>query len=65
MWPDVDNCPDIPYDLVTPHHYFFDLIYKPAKTLFLLKAEERGATIKNGFDMLIIQAEESWKLWNA
>ncbi len=65
MWPEVNDYPDIPYNLVTSNHYFFDLIYKPAKTLFLLKAEERGATIKNGYDMLIIQAEESWKLWNA
>ncbi len=65
MWPEVNDCPDIPYNLVTSNHYFFDLIYMPVKTLFLLKAEERGATIKNGYDMLIIQAEESWKLWNA
>ena len=65
MWPEVNECPGIPYNLVTPNHYFFDLIYKPAKTLFLLKGEEKGATIKNGYDMLIIQAEESWKLWNA
>ncbi len=65
MWPKVNDCPDMPYNLVTPNHYFFDLIYTPAKTLFLLKAEEKGATIKNGYDMLIIQAEESWKLWNA
>src|SRR5688572_26412939 len=53
MWPEVNNCPDIPYSMVTPDHYFFDLIYTPSKTLFLLKAEERGATIKNGYDMLI------------
>ena len=65
MWPEVNNCPDIPYNIVTPGHYFFDLIYTPSKTLFLSKAEERGATIKNGYDMLIIQAEESWELWNA
>ncbi len=64
MWPLVDDCPNIPYNLITPNHYFFDLIYKPAKTLFLEKAEMRGASIQNGYDMLIIQAEESWKLWN-
>ena len=59
-----NTCPDIPYHFITPDHYVFDLIYKPAKTLFLKKAEEQGATIKNGYEMLIIQAEESWKLWN-
>lgn len=64
MWPDENECPDIPYNFITPAHYFFDLVYKPAKTLFLAKAEEHGAEIKNGFEMLIIQAEESWKLWN-
>jgi shikimate dehydrogenase len=64
MWPKTIDYPEIPFHLVTSNHYFFDLIYAPAKTLFLLKAEERGATIKNGYDMLIIQAEESWKLWN-
>jgi shikimate dehydrogenase len=64
MWPKINDYPNIPFHLVTSNHYFFDLIYAPAKTLFLLKAEERGAIIKNGYDMLIIQAEESWKLWN-
>lgn len=65
MWPLIDDCPDIPYDLINSNHYFFDLIYKPAKTLFLEKAELYGATIQNGYDMLIIQAEESWKIWNS
>ncbi|MEO6454569.1 MAG: shikimate dehydrogenase [Ginsengibacter sp.] len=64
MSPADNNCPDIPYHFITPDHYVFDLIYKPAKTLLLKKAEEQGAAIKNGYDMLIIQAEESWKLWN-
>ncbi|MEO6330516.1 MAG: shikimate dehydrogenase [Ginsengibacter sp.] len=63
MEPDNNSCPDILYDFITPDHYVYDLIYKPAKTLFLKKAEGQGATIKNGYDMLIIQAEESWKLW--
>ncbi len=65
MWPLINDCPDIPYHLITSHHYFFDLIYKPAKTLFLKKAEQHGAVIQNGYDMLIIQAEESWKIWNS
>jgi len=64
MFPEVGNCPDIPYQFLTPHHYLFDLVYNPERTLFLQKGEEMGAITKNGSDMLIIQAEESWKIWN-
>jgi shikimate dehydrogenase len=64
MYPEVDNCPDLPYEFITPDHYLFDLVYNPAETLFLKKGAERGAAIKNGSDMLIIQAEESWRIWN-
>ena len=55
----------IPYDAITTDHYLFDLIYNPEKTLFLKKGEEKGATVKNGYEMLVIQAEESWKIWNS
>lgn len=64
MTPHEETYPDIPYHLLTPRHYLYDLVYKPAKTLFLQKGEERGAIIHNGADMLIIQAEASWKIWN-
>lgn len=64
MLPATDTCPDIPYHLLTADHYLYDLVYAPAKTLFLQKGEERGATIENGFEMLIIQAEENWRIWN-
>jgi shikimate dehydrogenase len=64
MYPSVDDCPGIPYKNLTSDHYLFDLIYNPAQTLFLKKGAEYGASIKNGSDMLIIQAEESWKIWN-
>ncbi len=64
MFPNMDVSPDLPYHFVSANHYFFDLIYNPAKTLFLSKAAERGATIENGQQMLTIQAEESWKIWN-
>ncbi|HEX6180316.1 MAG TPA: shikimate dehydrogenase [Chitinophagaceae bacterium] len=64
-YPNVDECPQLPYYALTPQHYLFDLTYNPAKTLFLSKGEEKGATIKNGEEMLVIQAEESWKIWNA
>jgi shikimate dehydrogenase len=63
-FPNVNECPDLPYQFVTDKHYFFDLIYNPAKTLFLSRAEKRGAFIENGDKMLMIQAEESWRIWN-
>lgn len=65
MYPETDNCPDIPYHAITAKHLLYDLVYNPAKTVFLRKGEERGACIKNGEEMLIIQAEESWKIWNS
>lgn len=64
-YPNVDECPELPYGFITPQHYCYDLVYNPAKTLFLLKAEAQGATIKNGQDMLEIQAEANWKIWNS
>ena len=63
MYPDTNASPDIPYEAVDSRHYFYDLIYNPEKTLFLQLAESRGATIKNGSDMLEIQAEAGWKIW--
>jgi shikimate dehydrogenase len=63
-FPNVNECPDLPYQFITEKHYFFDLIYNPAKTLFLSRAEKRGAFIENGDKMLMIQAEESWRIWN-
>lgn len=64
MYPNIDECPPLPYQALTSKHYLFDLVYNPAKTLFLQKGEAQGAAIKNGHDMLIIQAEESWRIWN-
>jgi len=65
MYPNVDIYPGIPFGAITKHHYLFDLIYNPERTMFLKKGEERGATIANGHEMLIIQAEESWRIWNS
>ena len=65
MYPNEDQCPDLPYQYLTEEHYLYDLVYKPEKTLFLKKGEQKGATIQNGYEMLTIQAEESWKIWNA
>lgn len=65
MYPKEEYCPDIPYESIDERHLLFDLVYNPAQTLFLRKGAERGATIKNGEDMLLLQAEESWKIWNS
>lgn len=64
-YPDTETSAPIKFETIGPEHYLFDLIYNPEKTLFLRKGEERGATIRNGYDMLVIQAEESWKIWNS
>lgn len=63
-FPAVDVCPEIPYKLLSERHYLFDLVYNPEKSMFLSKGEKRGATIRNGYEMLEIQADESWKIWN-
>ena len=65
MNPHIDTCPDIPYDAMSLDHILFDLIYNPAKTLFLKHGEERRATIKNGLEMLELQAEKSWSIWTS
>jgi shikimate dehydrogenase len=64
MHPKTDATPPVDYEQITSDHYVYDLIYNPARTLFLQKAEMRGATIKNGLEMLHVQAEKSWKIWN-
>lgn len=64
MYPNVDADPAIPYEFITPKHFLFDIIYNPEKTKFLCEGERRGAQICNGYEMLIGQAEESWRLWN-
>ena len=65
MHPSIEQAPSIPYQYITDRHFLFDLIYNPAQTLFLQLGEERGATIENGMDMLALQAEESWRIWNS
>lgn len=65
MHPNENNMPSIPYDLLTSANILYDLIYNPEETLFLKKGKERGCVTKNGFDMLVLQAEENWKIWNS
>ncbi len=64
MSPNTSTYPPIDYELLTPNHYVYDLIYNPARTVFLQKAEMRNAHIKNGLEMLHIQAEKAWAIWN-
>jgi len=63
-FPETEEFPDIPYEGITSSHLLYDLVYNPPLTRFLQKGQERGARIKNGEEMLVIQAEESWKIWN-
>lgn len=65
MYPNEQDAPPIPYDFLGDGHYLYDLVYNPAKTLFLQQGEARGALIENGADMLVIQAEASWNIWNS
>lgn len=65
MYPLVDTCPDIPYHLLTPQHLCYDVVYNPEVTLFMKKAQEQGAMVKNGLEMLILQALAAWEIWNS
>ena len=61
----IEDKPAIPYQFLNSNHYLYDLIYHPEETLFLKEGKFRGATIKNGYEMLVEQAEENWKIWNS
>ncbi len=63
MFPAVSGLPEIPYEFLSSRHLLFDLVYNPEETLFLRKGREAGATIKNGLEMLQLQAERSWEIW--
>lgn len=63
MYPHINECPDIPYDLLTPRHLLYDLLYNPDETLFMKLGKEQGATVKNGLEMLLLQAFASWTIW--
>ena len=64
MYPKVDECPDIPYDLLTPEHLLYDLLYNPDETLFMKKGRAQSATVKNGLEMLLLQAFAAWEIWH-
>lgn len=64
MYPHTDEAPGLPYDLLTPRHYLFDLVYNPSLTCFLASGREWGARICNGEGMFRSQAEAAWAIWN-
>jgi shikimate dehydrogenase len=64
-YPAVNECPPLPYEWLTQQHYLYDLVYNPPQTLFLKKGAEKGAATQNGHNMLVIQAEHNWRIWNS
>lgn len=63
MYPNVDTCPPIPYQFLTEEHICYDLIYNPDQTLFMKQSQKNGAKVKNGLEMLLLQAFESYRIW--
>jgi shikimate dehydrogenase len=64
MYPHIEECPKIPYESLTSKHLLYDLLYNPDETLFMRKGKAQGATVKNGLEMLLLQAFVSWEIWN-
>ena len=64
MSPKVETCPNLPYENLTNQHFLYDLVYNPTETVFLQKGKQQGAIIKNGLEMLHLQAEKAWQIWN-
>jgi shikimate dehydrogenase len=65
MFPNINDCPHLPYECITENHLAYDLIYNPDETLFLRKCKANRATVINGLSMLQLQAEKSWEIWNS
>jgi shikimate dehydrogenase len=63
MYPKIDDCPEIPYDLITSNHLMYDLLYNPNETKFMKIGSEMGATTLNGLEMLLLQAYAAWDIW--
>lgn len=64
MYPNIEDYPDLPYEAMDKKNIIYDLIYNPDQTLFMQKGARQGATVKNGLEMLLLQAFVSWELWN-
>lgn len=65
MSPHKDTCPDLPFERLSPQHLVYDLVYNPAETLLLQRAKKQGCAVKNGLEMLHLQAEAAWQIWNS
>jgi shikimate dehydrogenase len=65
MYPEINTAPDIPYHFITKRHILYDLVYNPSETLFMKRGIEKKAIVKNGLEMLYLQAEKSWEIWNS
>jgi len=65
MSPNIETCPEIPYDSLTEKNFLYDLVYNPEKTLFLNRGTEKGASTLNGYNMLVDQAEKAWEIWTS
>lgn len=63
--PDIDQCPDIPYEYLNDLHLLYDLVYNPSESLFLKKGKAQNSIIKNGYEMLCLQADKAWEIWNS
>ena len=63
MSPEINSCPDIPYEFISKEHLLFDLVYNPPQTLFMKRGINSGASVVNGLKMLHLQAEKSWEIW--
>lgn len=64
MYPNTETCPDLPYEAMDNHTILYDLIYNPDNTLFMKRGAEYGANVKNGLEMLLLQAFASWEFWH-
>lgn len=64
-YPNVDACPDIPYQELTNHHFLFDLVYNPTTTTFMKKGLDANCKVINGLEMLHLQADAAWEIWNS
>lgn len=63
-WPKIDTSPDIPYQMLSSEHFLFDLVYNPDVTRFMSEGKKNGTNVCNGYQMLVMQAEAGWKIWN-
>lgn len=64
MYPDIDACPAIRYEWLGAKHLLYDCVYNPEQTEFLRQGRRQGARTKNGLEMLHLQADAAWEIWN-